>query len=239
MLFAFRAWYIAEVIRETKRSETSETKSRIGERRQAALRNGRADYTAKRAEIIAAAAEVFREKGYQAATLNDVAERLGTDRASLYYYVADKQELFHESIKDVLDSNLREAEAIHASDRSLVEKLEALVAVVLGSYEANHPQMFVYIQEDMSQIAKDESSWASEMLDKTRRMERIFHSVIQEAIDAGIFRDDVPARVATNALFGMMNWTHRWFVPGKKLKAADVAASFSSIFTSGMARQAD
>ena len=114
------AWYIAVVKRETKPSETSEPRSRISERRRAALRNGRADYTAKRAEIIAAAAEVFRERGYQAATLNDVAERLGTDRASLYYYVADKQELFRESIKDVLESNLREAEAIYSSDRSHV-----------------------------------------------------------------------------------------------------------------------
>lgn len=181
---------------------------------------------------------MFREKGYQAATLNDVAERLGTDRASLYYYVADKQELFHEAVKDVLDDNLREAESISSSDRSPIEKLEALMAVILGSYEANYPQMFVYIQEDMAQIAKDESSWASDMLKKTRRMERIFDTTIQEGVDDGHFRDDIPARIATNALFGMMNWTHRWFVPGKKLKANELATAFSSIFTNGMTRPA-
>ena len=222
------------VTKQTKRAATTETTSRISERRRTAQRNGRADYAAKRAEIIAAAADVFREKGYQAATLNDVAERLGTDRASLYYYVADKQELFHESVKGVLDDNLARAEEINSSKQPPVEKLTALMAVVLGSYEANHPQMFVYIQEDMAQIAKDESSWATEMLKKTRRMERIFYSVIEQAIDTGAFRSDVSARIATNALFGMMNWTHRWFEPGEKLKAEDLTTTFMAIFTDGM-----
>jgi len=220
--------------RATKKSETPDTTSRISQRRHTAQRNGRADYSAKRAEIIAAAAEVFREKGYQAATLNDVAERLGTDRASLYYYVADKQELFHESIKGVLESNLSQAEEIHASDLPPVEKLGALVATILESYEANYPHMFVYIQEDMAQIAKDESSWAAEMVNQTRRMEKIFSTVIEDAIAQGDFRDDVSPHLATYALFGMMNWTHRWFEPGKRQTAAEIAAAFATIFGDGM-----
>jgi hypothetical protein len=32
----------------------------------------------------------------------------------------------------------------------------------------------------------------------------------------------------------MMNWTHRWFEPGKKLSASDLATSFASIFGDGM-----
>jgi AcrR family transcriptional regulator len=217
-----------------KSSEVPDTTSRISQRRRTAQRNGRADYAAKRAEIISAAVEVFREKGYQAATLNDVAERLGTDRASLYYYVADKQELFHESIKGVLDQNLARAEEIHASDLPPVEKLSALVGTILDSYEANYPHMFVYIREDMAQIAKDESSWATEMVDQTRRMERIFFTVIEDAVANGDFRDDVSPRVATYALFGMMNWTHRWFEPGKRQPAAELAESFATIFGEGM-----
>src|SRR5580704_14288072 len=109
----------------TEPREVPESTSRISQRRRAAQQNPRADYAAKRAEIIAAAADVFRVKGYQAATLNDIAERLGTDRASLYYYIADKQELFHETIKDVLDANLSEAEGISASDLKPIEKLTA------------------------------------------------------------------------------------------------------------------
>jgi TetR/AcrR family transcriptional regulator, cholesterol catabolism regulator len=150
---------------------------------------------------------------------------------------SDKQELFHETIKDVLDANLREAERIAASDQTPVEKLSALVNTVLASYEANYPHMFVYIQEDMAQLLTEESSWAAEMVKKTRRMERIFQSVIEDAIDDGHFRDDISPRVATYALFGMLNWTHRWFAPGKRFKAAELATAFASIFNEGMTRR--
>ena len=220
-----------------KSSEAGGSESGISRRRHAAQRRPRADYAARRAEIVQAAAEVFREKGYQAATLNDIAERLGTDRASLYYYVADKEELFHETIQGVLDSNLERAEEVYASELDPVSKLRSLVGTVLASYEANYPHMFVYIQEDMAQVAASQASWAGEMVRKTRRLERIFQSVIDDAVDDGQFRDDVSSRLAAYALYGMLNWTHRWFTPGKRFKAAELAEAFSSIFTNGMSQR--
>src|SRR5207253_8692552 len=48
------------------------------------------EYVARREEIVAAAAEVFHEKGYDAGTLDDVADALDLRRASLYYYVRSK-----------------------------------------------------------------------------------------------------------------------------------------------------
>lgn len=65
--------------------------SRIAMRRRAALAEGSPDYLAKRADLIKCAAAVFSEKGYNSATLNDVAACFGTDRASLYYYVGSKR----------------------------------------------------------------------------------------------------------------------------------------------------
>src|ERR1700712_5008466 len=92
--------------------------SRISQRRSAALTEGGADYSAKRAELIRVAAIVFREKGYAAATLNDVAALFGTDRASLYYYVASKEELFQECISGIVSANIANLEIAAASDLS-------------------------------------------------------------------------------------------------------------------------
>src|SRR5882724_10063541 len=61
--------------------------SGISRRRAAALAEGGAAYAERRAEISATAARSFREKGVRGASLADVAESLGTDRASLYYYI--------------------------------------------------------------------------------------------------------------------------------------------------------
>src|SRR5690242_4225907 len=108
--------------------------SRIAMRRQAALAEGSPDYLAKRADLIKSAAAVFSQKGYNSATLNDVAARFGTDRASLYYYVGSKEELFQECIKGVLDENLAAGQRIADSSATSAEKLSQLVRLVLTSY---------------------------------------------------------------------------------------------------------
>jgi AcrR family transcriptional regulator len=209
--------------------------SRISQRRRAAQVDGNSEYAAKRNELIRLAATVFREKGYESATLNDVAKRFGTDRASLYYYVGSKEELFHECVKGILDDNLAAGERILAmKDSSPRQKLQLLLETVLVSYEANYPYMYVYIQEDMAQLNQATTSWASEMTRQTRRLEKLFLTVIDEGKTLGIFRDDVPTSLAANALFGMLNWTHRWYKPGRKQSAHEVAEAFSKIFFEGL-----
>src|SRR6267154_2668619 len=97
--------------------------SGISRRRAAALAEGGAAYAERRAEIIATAAKIFREKGFRGASLADVAESLGTDRASLYYYIGSKEELFHEIVRDAAEANARQAEAIRDGTGTAVDKL--------------------------------------------------------------------------------------------------------------------
>jgi TetR/AcrR family transcriptional regulator, cholesterol catabolism regulator len=214
--------------------KTEPAQSGIARRRSAAREEGNEEYRAKRAALVQAAAAVFQEKGYEAATLNDIAERLGTDRASLYYYVGSKKELFQEAVAGTLDANVLKAEAILASDEPARDRLRALVTVLIESYEASYPATYVYIQEDMRRIASDTTAWAKQMRKQTRRVEAITTELIEVGIAEGALRDDVATRLATNALFGMVNWTHRWFKPGRGLSAAEVAAAFSDIFLDGM-----
>lgn len=207
--------------------------SRIALRRAIAQAEGGAEYVARRQELVRAAALVFRDKGYTSATLSDVAERFGTDRASLYYYVGSKEELFQECIQGILDDNLAKGRKIVTMDLGAREKLEKLVAVVMESYEANYPFMYVYIQEDMRQVTSQDSAWATKMVSETQRMQRLFLNTLKDGVADGSFRDDLPVGVVANSLFGMMNWTHRWFVPGKKLNAQALASTFTSILFDG------
>jgi TetR/AcrR family transcriptional regulator, cholesterol catabolism regulator len=208
--------------------------SGIGRRRAAARADGSAEYRARRRELIQAAAGVFKEKGYEAATLNDVAERVGADRASLYYYVGGKEELFQEAVRGGVESNLDEVERILKLDEPPEEKLRLIVAALLASYEDNYPHMYVYIQEDMRKVASEDSEWAREMTRQTRRFERIIIDLVKQAMQQRGFRDDVRPDLAANALFGMLNWTHRWFRPGKRLSASELADAFWTVFYAGM-----
>jgi TetR/AcrR family transcriptional regulator, cholesterol catabolism regulator len=216
----------------------SAPQSRIGQRRLAALTEGNDEYRARRQELIRVAATVFKEKGYEAATLNDVASRIGADRASLYYYVASKEELFQEAVRGVLDANVAEAERIIAMDGDARDKLKLLVEQLITSYEENYPYMYVYIQEDMRKVASETSSWARQMTRQTRRFETITRTLIRQGIENGTFRDDIRDDLAANALFGMLNWTHRWFKPGRQVGAGEMADAFCMIFFDGMMKRA-
>ena len=94
--------------------------------------------------------------------------------------------------------------------------------------------MFVYIQEDMTKIAKDDAPWAVELAVKTRRIEKIFLSLISNGVVGGVFRSDLDPTLGANAIFGMFSWTHRWFTPGKHFDAKAISESFSRIFFEGI-----
>lgn len=209
--------------------------SRISQRRSAALSEGGADYSAKRAELIRVAAEVFRVKGYAAATLNDIAAVFGTDRASLYYYVASKEELFQECITDVTVQNLAKAKSIEQQATTPRHKLVQLVELMITSQVEHYPYMYVYIQEDMRQVASQDALWSSDMVEKTHQLERVFLDVIAEGVADGTFRSDLSNTLIANSLFGMTQWTHRWYIPGKsKYSAEELIRVFSAIFFEGI-----
>lgn len=209
--------------------------SNISRRRQLAQSEGGIEYTAKREELVRIAARLFKEQGYQSAKLSDIAREAGLDRATIYYYVASKEELFQETVVGVLDVNISEMDRLLA-DRSLTwkERLHRIYIRLMVSYEENYPSTFVYIQEQMHQVGNEESAWAQDIMKKTRAFDDSLMHLIREAIGSGELRSDLPPRVVENALFGMLNWTHRWFVPGGPMTGREVAEAFWTIFLDGM-----
>jgi TetR/AcrR family transcriptional regulator, cholesterol catabolism regulator len=209
--------------------------SGMAQRRAAALSENGPEYSAKRADLIRAAAEVFHEKGYDAATLNDVAARFGTDRASLYYYVGSKEELFEECITETVVLNLQRAEAIIAQDIPPREKIHQLISVLIESQAEHYPYMFIYMQDGMHRAATLDTEWAQTMVTHTRRLERLFIQTIADGVRDGSFRPDLSNTLIANSLFGMTQWTHRWWVPGKsRYSAADLVRVFSAVFLDGI-----
>jgi hypothetical protein len=94
--------------------------------------------------------------------------------------------------------------------------------------------MYVYIQEEMNRIANEKSAWAQQIVTQTRKFERLVISLIADMMHSGEMRSDVPVRIAANAIFGMLNWTHRWYQPGGPQTAEQVSNGFVNIFFEGM-----
>lgn len=208
-------------------------RSGIERRRRAAKTDSkRQGYQERYQEIVQVAAVVFKEKGYALATLNDVAVRLGTDRASLYYYVGNKEELLQEIVRGVITENVATAERVAAREGPGAEKISSLIEEMILSFDRNYPHMYVYI-EDFARISRHEASWAQDILAATHRFESIVIDILGEGRRDGSLRSDLSDDLSALALFGMVNWTHRWYKPGSAHTAKEIAATLSTIFLSG------
>jgi TetR/AcrR family transcriptional regulator, cholesterol catabolism regulator len=210
-------------------------KSKIARRRQLALRSGEQDYKERRAQLLQAAGRIFREKGYEKASIGDFAKAVGIDRASIYYYISSKEELFREMVHEAVRDNVLMVEQIRESAATPEEKVRALIVGIMRSYEKHYPYLYAYVQEDMARIAGDKTPWGKEMKLFSERFVVATVGIIQQGIDDGSFRlKSLSAQMIAFAVIGMCNWSHRWFRPSGRISLDMVGQSFAELALKGI-----
>lgn len=211
------------------------TSSNIAQRRLQARLSGDKDYQQRREQLLKAAGRIFQEKGFKGASINDVARAVGIDRASLYYYTSGKEELFREMVHEATLGNVAMAETIRASKDRPERKLHQFVTSLMASYETHYPYLYVYVQEDMAQIAQKSTRWAKEMKRLSDRFDQAVIGIVQEGLADGSFQSDGgTAPVIAFGIIGMCNWSHRWFKPTGKLSARAIGKIFADMVLDGL-----
>lgn len=211
--------------------------SNISQRRKAAHQQSSPEYRERRRELIETAAAVFGERGFDKSSIQHIADALGTDRASVYYYVASKEELFTEVVSDAVRENVETVEQIRTMDASPTQKVQQLIESLMLSYEEHYPYLYVWVQEDMSRLSSDAPSSALRAL--ARRYTDAVASIVEEAVDTGEFRNPQDPRLVAYGIIGMLNWTHRWYKPDGHYEASEIARTFSSMVLNGLMRSDD
>ena len=213
-------------------------RSAIGRRRAAALDGRRAGYHSRRTEIIRVAASLFKQKGFRATSLADIAAAVGADRATLYYYVGSKDELLDEVVTDVVKENLELARGIRDCDDPAPVKLRRLVTSIMTSYAEHYPFLYVYVQENLSDVGEKRQAWARQMRRVNRRYEQTVEAIVREGVEDGSLRAVGDPRVVAFGLLGMVSWTSRWFNPHRSTVSAEqVAATYVDVLLHGIVRR--
>lgn len=180
-----------------------------------------------RDDILRAAVEVFREKGYERATVRDIAARAGMTNSSLYSHVASKQELFLEIVQPVIDEAAERMGRIASSDLPPAEKLRSAVVGAVEAFGLHHPEVSVYVRDFYPVLETAEP--------ETRlRYEAAWTAIVQEGIGAGVFRPDADVRVTVLAILGMVNWMHRWYRPDGARTVRQIADEMSTLVLRGL-----
>jgi len=211
--------------------------SNIGKRRAAAKAKPESSdtYQRRREEIAIAAARVFNNRGFQGTTISAVAEELQIDRASIYYYISSKDELFDEVIREASVDNVEKAKAVQQSDATPSEKLRTLILELMASYTATYPLLYIYIREDLNHVSDKRSAWAKQMKKINHDYDEAVTAIIEEGYRDGSFRNIGPARIVGFGIIGMLNWTNRWFIPEKtKVPSEQIGAMFADLVTAGL-----
>lgn len=182
-----------------------------------------------RDEILEAAAQIISQKGYHAASMQDIAQAVNLQKASLYHHVSSKQEILMILLNRGLDL--------------LTERLEAVVVQPVSADEKLRQAMFTYLQtlaeyESLSAVLLlEHRSLEPDLHDlhipRRDRFERIWRDVIQEGMDQGVFACDSPS-IAARAVLGVMNWTITWYRHNGPLSAGEIGTEFADLFLQGL-----
>ena len=183
-------------------------------------------------EILAAAGEVFHEKGYQAARIEDIAARVGILKGSLYYYIESKEDLLFALSDNAHSSGLEAiAEPAGLASTDAPTRLGEFVtrwAVVL---DANPPYATV-AERDVGRLRGDRYE---HVMAKRNQLHGFVRSLIEQGIAEGAFDGSIDPGVATNALFEMMNGTRHWFRPDGRKSTHDIGEWYRTFILKGLA----
>jgi AcrR family transcriptional regulator len=213
----------------------SKRQAGIAARRASAQADGTEAYQERRAEITRAAAQVFHRKGYRGTTIGAVADVLGTDRASLYYYISGKDELFDDVVREVTEVNVATALTIRDSDDLAPVKLRAMIEALMASYAENYPMLYVYMRENLAEVDGPREGWSRSMRAMNKQYEEAVIDVVQQGFDEGSFRRSGSARTVAFGIIGMVGWTNRWFSPDRSSEShEELARTFADMVLDGL-----
>jgi AcrR family transcriptional regulator len=182
-------------------------------------------------EVLAAAADIFHERGYARATVQDVADALGMLKGSLYYYIDSKEDLLYRLVDEIhngVDQLLSDVEEVPGL--SAVERLELYVKRTVEYNARNLKQISVYYH-DIDQLVGDRRK---EILARRRAHEERITKLIREAQSDGDASSDLDAKLLSNCLFAIVIWMYRWYRPGRRVSIDEVSETCAHFVRYGL-----
>ena len=183
----------------------------------------------RKEQINEIAQTLFRNKGYVATSMRDLAKEVGIEPASIYSHVKSKEALLQKICFRIADEFFDALQGILKEDLSAEEKLstaiDAHVGVILNNLDAT--TVFFHEWKHLSEPS------LSEFKMLRNKYEKQFRSIIEAGIESGEF-DEVDAHVSIKLLFAMMNSIYEWYNPKGKLKQQEIVRNIVETFVFGI-----
>ena len=185
----------------------------------------RARYEARRSEVVATAAKLFAERGYDGTSMSELTAATGLAAGGLYHYIEGKDDLLIAICDELLEPLLKRAREIVATEAPPVDQLRELVAAWVAHVVAHRHHMLVFTQE--RQAIERQPRWRH-----VRAQRKAFEKILDDVLARGerggsmTFAD---RRLSLLALLGMVNYTPQWVRPSGRLSPPEIAAGYCAI----------
>lgn len=177
------------------------------------------------------AAALFREKGFNGASMADLAAEVGMTKSSLYHHFPSKQALLSEIVELTVSRVTPMLEEIIALDLPVAERLRQ--AVIRHTVEGirDRDALACFVEEGRFL----DSDFMVAHVAKRDKYENLFRSLFEEGMAGGGFIEQ-DVGVAVRAVLGMCNSVVRWYRPGGDRTPEEIAALFADFALRGAAR---
>ncbi|HAV78167.1 MAG TPA: hypothetical protein DCX53_12535 [Anaerolineae bacterium] len=182
-----------------------------------------------REDILEAAAQVFRQKGFHGASMNDIAGAVNLQKASLYHHVSSKQEILLEILDRALQLLLERISRITDQNISADKKLRLMIREYLQILVENIDLAAVLLFEHKAL----EHRQHARHIPNRDKFESLWKDVLAEGVRSNIFICDDPG-LTTRAMLGIMNWTITWYNPKGEKNIDEIADQYSSLLLTGL-----
>ena len=158
-------------------------------------------------DLLHVVAEVFNERGYEAASMADLARASGLTKSTFYHHVSGKEELLRLVVDRALDALSRVFDEDSPAHGRPVERLEVLLRSTAEVLVAELPYVTVLLR------VRGNTAVERDAVARRRAFDARLAALVAAAADAGEVRADIDPRLASRLLFGMVNSISEWYRP--------------------------
>lgn len=184
----------------------------------------------RKEQVIRKAAELFKEKGYAAASMRDLAQLLGIEAASLYSHIKSKEEILRNLCFDMAAEFRKSLEEVEKQDLPASEKLRK---GIIGHIEVMAKDLTA------SAVFMNEHRHLSQPYLRDFLLLRInyinrFKSIIEQGARSGEFKRTIDKKLAVMTLFSSLNWMPMWYDPSGLIEPIELGKQLSDMLVNGL-----
>lgn len=186
------------------------------------------DYELKKQVILDRAVALIAKKGFDGATMSDVAAACGTSKSHLYHYFASKEDLLYAIVHEHITQQDVVLSAIARGPEPATERFQRFVSTFMQEGAKSRNQHLV-LMNDIKFLPKPQR-------EEIRKLElKLMHLMI------GLLKEINPELMAPTEvhapyallLFGMVIWTFTWYEKSGPISPAELAERISQLFIEG------